>query len=66
MPTPSLFPIFLKGANSVAGTVYIETFGLETLEIVNVELVDIDIDIELLDVVDVEIVLDTIDVEIPC
>ena len=67
MTTPSLFPIFLKGGSSgPAGIVYIETFGLEILETVNIEIVDIDVDIELIEVVDVQVVDDIIDVEIPC
>ena len=69
MPTPGLFPILLKasaGAGGAAGVVYIETFGLETLEMTNVEVIDLDIDIEVLEQTpDIE-VLEVIDVEIVC
>jgi hypothetical protein len=70
MPTPSLFPIFLKaqagGGTVAAGTVYVETFGAELLEMIDVEVVDIDIDIEIVEnVPDIE-VIETIDVEIIC
>lgn len=70
MPTPSLFPLFLKaqagGETIAAGTVYIETFGLEMLEMVEVELVELDVDIEVVpETVDVE-VIEIIDVEILC
>jgi len=68
MPTPSLFPIFMKAqaGGGVAGVVYIETFGLEMLETVEIELVDLEIDIELIEVIDVEVIDDVIEVEIPC
>lgn len=71
MPTPSLFPMFLKaqsggGAPTPEGTEYIETFGVEILEMIEVEIVDMDIDVEIVEnVPDVE-VLETIDVEIIC
>ena len=67
MATPSLFPIFLKAqSGGTAGVVYIETFGLEVLEVVELELVEIDVDIELLEVIDLELVPDIIELEIPC
>lgn len=70
MPTPSLFPIFLKaqagGGSVAAGTAYIETFGLEMLEMIDVEVIDTSIDVEVIDLAqDVE-VLEVIDVEILC
>lgn len=70
MPTPSLFPYLLKaqsgGGTVAAGTVYVETFGAELLEMIDVEVVDIDIDIEIVEnVPDIE-VIETIDVEIIC
>jgi hypothetical protein len=85
MATPSLFPIFLKaqsgGTAGAAGTQYIETFGLEVLEMIEVELIEMDVDVvEMIEVeliemdVDVEVVdittdieiLEVIDVEILC
>ena len=46
MATPSLFPIFLKaqsgGAGGAVGTVYVETLGVEVLEMIEVEIVDVD------------------------
>jgi len=71
MPTPSLFPLFLKaqaggGAAAPAGTEFIETFGIEVFEMIEVELLDVDIDVEIVEnVPDVEI-LEIIDVEIIC
>lgn len=70
MGTPSLFPLFLKsggtGAGGAAGTQYIETFGLEVLEMIEIELVDLDVDIEVVDLeLDVELI-EVIDVEIVC
>ena len=67
MPTPSLFPYFLKAsAGGAAGTVFIETFGLEILETVSSEVVELVPDVEVVEVVDVEVVADIIEVEIPC
>ena len=69
MPTPSLFPLFLKaqtGGGGVSGTEFIETFGVEVLEMIEVEVVEMDIDVEIVEnVPDVEIV-EIIDVEIIC
>ena len=73
MPTPSLFPIYLKaqsggggGTPVPAGTEYVETFGVEVYEMIEVEFVDMDIDVEIVEnVPDVE-VIETIDVEIIC
>lgn len=70
MPTPSLFPIFLKaqagGAGGVAGTEYIERFDLEFLDMmIDVEIIDLTIDVEIIEPdIDVEIVDDPIEVEI--
>ena len=67
MPTPSLFPLFLKAASGggVSGTVYIETFGVEIVEVVDVEVIQIQPTVEVVElVVDVEIV-EEIEVEIP-
>jgi hypothetical protein len=70
MPTPSLFPIFLKaqagGGTVAAGTVYVETFGAELLEMIEVELVEMDIDVEIVENVPDAEILETIDVEIVC
>jgi hypothetical protein len=67
MPTPSLFPIFLKAAaGGSAGVVYIETFGLDVVEMIEVELIEMDVDVEVVDITtDIEI-LEVIDVEILC
>lgn len=70
MPTPSLYPILMKAVASgiirADGTEYIETFGLEMMEMIEVELVELDIDIEVVDLqLDVE-VIEIIDVEIIC
>lgn len=67
MPTPSLFPYLLKAqAGGVSGTVYIETFGVEVLEVVAVEVIETTVDVEVVELVDVEVVEDAIEVEIPC
>ena len=71
MATPSVFPIFLKaqsggGDPTPEGIQYVETFDLEVLEMLEVEIVDLDIDIEIVDnVPDVELV-EPIEVEIDC
>lgn len=66
MTTPSIFPMFLKqGAGSVTGTVYVETFGVEILEVVDVEVVELQPTVEVVELVpDIE-VLEPIEVEIP-
>lgn len=49
-----------------AGTEYVETFGVEVYEMIEVEFVDMDIDVEIVEnVPDVEVV-ELIDVEIIC
>jgi hypothetical protein len=70
MPTPSLFPMFLKaesgGAGGAVGTAYVEFFDIEVLEMIEVEIEDVDIDVEIVEnVPDVE-VLEIIEVEIDC
>jgi hypothetical protein len=69
MPTPSLFPIFLKaqsgGGGGVTGTEYIERLDLEFVDMeIDVEIIDYMIDVEIIEVIDVEVVDDPIDVEI--
>lgn len=67
MPTPSLFPLFLKAGSAVAtvsGTVYIEQFDVEILDMIEVEIVDETIDVEVIDLIDVEVLDETIEVEI--
>lgn len=68
MPTPSLFPLFLKaqagGAGGVAGTTYIENFDVEILEMIEVEIVDETIAVEIVELIEVEIVDDVVEVEI--
>lgn len=54
------------GGASVSGTVYIETFGLEILEMLDVEVIEDIITIEVVEVTDIEVVEDIIEVEIPC
>lgn len=70
MATPSLYPMFLKaatgGGSVAAGTVYVETFGAELLEMIEVEIVEMDIDVQIVQTdIDVDIV-EIIDVEILC
>jgi len=68
MPTPSLFPMFLKAGSAVAtvsGVVYIEQFDVEILEMIEVEIVDETITVEIVDVIDVTVIDETIEVEIP-
>lgn len=59
--------MFLKqGAGNLIGTVYVETFGLEVLEMVNIEVVEDIIEVEILyDIPEIE-VIEIIDVEIIC
>ncbi len=69
MGTPSLFPYLLKsggtGIGGAAGTVYIETFGVEVVEVVDIEVIELQPAVEVVElVVDVEI-LEEIEVEIP-
>lgn len=69
MPTPSLFPYFLKAqAGTIvqggAGTVFIETLELEVLDPIDVEVIDDPIEVEVLAPFDVEIVDAPIDVEV--
>lgn len=67
MPTPSIFPMFLKanaGDTVVAGVVYIEQFAVEVLEMIEVEIVDDTITVEIVEVIDVEVIDETIEVEI--
>jgi hypothetical protein len=67
MPTPSLFPMFLKAGAAVAtvsGIVYIEQFDVEVLEMIEVEIVDETITVEIVETIEVEIVDDPIEVEI--
>ena len=69
MPTPSLFPMFLKAqAGTIvqggAGTVFIETLEFEVLDLIDVEIIDDPIEIEIVEFVDVEIVEDPIEVEV--
>lgn len=43
MPTPSLFPLFLKaqsGGEAGEGTVFIETIEVEVLDIIDVEVIE--------------------------
>lgn len=72
MPTPSLFPMFLKaqsgggGPAVPSGIQYVDVFGVEVFEMIEVEVVDMDIDVEIVEnVPDVEI-LEIIEVEIVC
>ena len=67
MPTPSLFPLFLKAQSGggVGGTEYIERFDLEFVDMeIDVEIIDYMIDVEIIETIDVEVVDDPIDVEI--
>lgn len=67
MPTPSLFPIFLKAGaaiGTVSGTVYVERFDVEILDMIEVEIVDETIAVEVIGEIVVEILDETIDVEI--
>jgi len=67
MPTPSLFPIFLKAGSAVStvsGIVYIEQFDVEILNMIEVEIVDETIDVEVVDLIEVEVLDAPIDVEI--
>jgi hypothetical protein len=68
MPTPSLYPIFLKaqsGGGGTAGVTYIEQFAVEVLEMIEVEIVDETITVEIVEVIDVTVLDETIEVEIP-
>jgi hypothetical protein len=68
MPTPSIFPVFLKakaGDTFVAGVTYVEQFSVEVLEMIEVEIVDETITVEIVDVIDVAVIDETIEVEIP-
>lgn len=67
MPTPSLFPMFLKanaGDTTVAGVTYIEQFDVEVLEMIEVEILDETITVEIIETIEVEIADDPIEVEI--
>ena len=66
MATPSLFPIFMKGAAvaTASGIVYIERFDVEILNMIEVEIVDETIDVEVVDLIEVEVLDAPIDVEI--
>lgn len=71
MPTPSLFPVFLKAkAGDVLANpaqVFVETFGLDTvLETVDLELVELATDVEVVDVMDVALVDLEIGVDVVC
>lgn len=71
MPTPSLYPLFLKaqsggGGGVPAGTVYVETLGIEVDEMVDVEVVDLSVDVELVSATEVELVEIVVDVEVIC
>lgn len=66
MPTPSLFPYLLKAAaGGSAGTVYIETFGVDILEVVDVEVIELQPAVEVVELVPDVVVLEPIEVEIP-
>jgi len=58
--------LLLGGGAAVGGTVYIETFGLEMVEMIDLEVVEEVITVEVVDVTEVELVNDIIEVEIPC
>ena len=67
MPTPSLFPYLLKAQTAgVTGTVFVETFGVEIVEPLDVEIIDLDVDVEVVDL-DVDVEIEPIlEVEIIC
>ena len=71
MPTPSLFPYLLKaaaggGAPVQEGIQYVEFFGLEVLEMIEVEVVEMDIDVEIVENVPDAEIIEIIDVELVC
>lgn len=67
MPTPSIFPMFLKanaGDTTIAGVTYIEQFDVEVLEMIEVEIVDDTITVEIVEIIEVAVIDETIEVEI--
>lgn len=64
MPTPSIFPMFLKAKGGGEGTIFIETLELEFVDPIEVEVLDDPVEIELLEVIELVVVDDPIEVEI--